>query len=53
MPEEQTILKNPTVNGVAASDVVSITNPPYSLMSGGVILEDNPSYNNITFTQSH
>ena len=35
--------ENPTVNGVAASDVVSITNPSYSLMSGGVILEDNPS----------
>ena len=45
--------ENPTVNGVAASDVVSITNPSYNLMSGGVILEDNPSYNNITFTQSH
>ena len=44
--------ENPTVNGVAASDVVSITNPSYNLMSGGVILEDNPSYNKITFTQS-
>ena len=45
--------ENPTVNGVAARDVVSITNPAYNLMSGGVILEDNPSYNKIPFTQIH
>ena len=45
--------ENPTVNGVATNDIVSITNPSYNMMSGGVILEDNPSYNKITFTQSH
>ena len=37
--------ENPRVNGVTARDVVSITNPPYSLMSEDAILEDNPSYN--------
>ena len=37
--------ENPRVNSVTARDVVSITNPPYNLMSGGVILEDIPSYN--------
>ena len=45
--------ENPTVNGVTARDIVSITNPSYNLISGGVILEDNPSYNKMTFTQSH
>ena len=45
--------ENPTVNDAAATDVVSMTNPSYNLMSGGVILEDNPSYNKIIFTQSH
>ena len=45
--------ENPTVNDVAATDVVSMTNPSYNWMSGGVILEDNPSYNKMIFTQSH
>ena len=45
--------ENPTVNDVAATDVVNMTNSPYNLMSGGVILEDNPSYNKMIFTQSH
>ena len=39
--------ENPTVNDAAATDAVSMTNPSYNLMSGGVILEDNPSYNKI------
>ena len=45
--------ENPTVNGVTAWNIVSINNPSYNLISGGVILEDNPSYNKMTFTQSH
>ena len=45
--------ENPTVNDVAATDVVNMTNPSYNLVSGGVILEDNPSYNKMMFTQSH
>ena len=45
--------ENPTVNGITARDAVSINNPSYNLISGGVILEDNPSYNKMTFTQTH
>ena len=41
--------ENPTVNGVTARNIVSINNPSYNLISGGVILEDNPSYNKMTF----
>ena len=41
--------ENPTVNDVASCYRYCsyITNPSYSLMSGDVTLEDNPSYNTI------
>ena len=45
--------ENPTISDVAATNVVSVTNPSYNFMSGGIILEDNPSYDKIIFTQNH
>ena len=36
--------ENSTVNDIATTDATN-TNPSYNLMSRGVILEDNPSYN--------
>ena len=36
--------ENPIVNDVATTDATN-ANPSYNLMSRGVILEDNPSYN--------
>ena len=45
--------ENPAIHDVTATDFVNVTNPSYSLMSGGVILEDNPFYNEIIVTQSH